>query len=156
MVYKIGVDFHGVISAQPQEFATFCHEIRARGVKVYIISGGPKDAVIDFLDRYNIEYDCVWAILDYCVELGIAVEYDAEGFHIPTEIWDKAKADYCAKERIQFHIDDSNVYGRHFVTPYCQYNISSSYCLLDNQFKVDFTKPKAAADKIAQYIMQNA
>ncbi len=155
MVYKIGLDFHGVISAQPQKFATFCREIRTHGIKVYIISGGPKNTVISFLDRYNIEYDYVWAILDYCVEQGISVEYDVEGFHIPTEIWDKAKADYCANEGIQFHIDDSNVYGKHFVTPYCQYNICDSYCQLDNKLKVDFTRPKVAADIVAQYIMQD-
>lgn len=156
MVYKIGLDFHGVISSYPSEFATFCHEIRLRGIKVYIISGGPKDAIISFLERYNIEYDEVWAILDYCIEQGITVEYDADGFCIPTEIWDKAKAVYCAKEGINFHIDDSSVYGRYFVTPYCQYHIDRGHCLLDNRFEVDFTKPTRAAEMVADFIAKNA
>ena len=34
MTGKIGIDFHGVISAAPGLFAEFCHEIRKRGVKV--------------------------------------------------------------------------------------------------------------------------
>lgn len=155
-MYKIGLDFHGVISAQPQEFATFCREIRQRGVHVYVISGGPKDAVVSFLERYNIEYDEVWAILDYCQEQGIDVAYDGKEFYIPTEIWDNAKALYCAKEGIQFHIDDSNVYGRYFVTPYCEYDINKGVCSLDDKFKVDFTKPAAAADLIADYIMKQS
>ena len=46
MTGKIGIDFHGVISAAPGLFAKFCHEIRKRGVKVYVISGGPKKDVV--------------------------------------------------------------------------------------------------------------
>ena len=36
MVLKIGLDFHGVISAQPDKFAVFCKKIRQLGVAVYV------------------------------------------------------------------------------------------------------------------------
>ena len=62
MVLKIGLDFHGVISAKPDKFAIFCKKIRQLGVAVYVISGGPKSDIIKYLDRYGIEYDHVWAI----------------------------------------------------------------------------------------------
>ena len=42
MCTKIGIDFHGVIDAEPELFAAFCREIRKYGIKVYIISGGPE------------------------------------------------------------------------------------------------------------------
>ena len=153
MAYKIGIDFHGVISAYPREFAAFCREIKLRGVQVHIISGGEKEDVASFLARYNVEYDEIWTILDYCAEQGIQVMYDADGFHVPTDVWDKAKAFYCARERINFHIDDSCIYGQYFVTPYCQYNICNGHCSLDGGLEVDFTKPSQAADVIADYIM---
>lgn len=149
---KIGIDFHGVISSEPQKFAVFCREIRKRGVAVYIISGGPREDIIRFLDSYQIEYDKVWAIVDEC-ELQGEVEFFEDGsFKVATEIWDKAKANYCAKEGILFHIDDSNIYGKYFVTPYCKYNIGSGCCVLDNQLKVDFNCPQDAADTIAAFL----
>ena len=63
MTGKIGIDFHGVISAAPGLFAKFCHEIRKRGVKVYVISGGPKKDVVKYLDENRIEYDTVWTFM---------------------------------------------------------------------------------------------
>lgn len=72
MTGKIGIDFHGVISAAPGLFAKFCHEIRKRGVKVYVISGGPKKDVVKYLDENRIEYDTVWAILDFYEQQGKA------------------------------------------------------------------------------------
>ena len=152
MVKKIGLDFHGVIAAQPQNFAVFCHEIRKRGVKVYVISGGPKEDVVNCLKVYGIEYDEVWAILDNCSKTGDVKFYDDGTFQVPTEIWNKAKACYCEKEHIEFHIDDSNVYGQYFVTPYCTYNIGSGECSLNKTLKVDFKKPKEAVDIIMSFL----
>lgn len=32
--------------------------------------------------------------------------------------WDKAKGEYCKRQDIMLHIDDSEVYGKYFETPY--------------------------------------
>ena len=152
MKSKIGLDFHGVISAQPKNFAIFCHEIRQKGIEVYIISGGPKDDVKRYLDNHNIEYDHIWAIIDYYTNLGLSTFYEDGTFQVPTDIWDKAKAAYCAEQKIEFHIDDSNIYGKYFVTPYCRYDIKNGYCTLDN-LKIDFTKPIQAAAAIAELLL---
>lgn len=152
MKNKIGIDFHGVITALPQNFAVFCHEIRQKNIEVYIISGGPKKDVQKYLKSYGIEYDHIWAIIDYCTNIGVSTFYDDGTFQVPTEIWDKAKASYCAEQNIKFHIDDSNIYGKYFVTPYCKYHIESGICSVDEKLKIDFTKPAKAAEIIADFL----
>ena len=152
MADKIGLDFHGVISAEPEKFKIFCHEIRKKGIKVYVISGGPRNDVEKYLQEQGIEYDVVWAILDLCEAKGTARFYDDGSFFVPTEIWNKAKAEYCIKEDIKFHVDDSPLYGRYFVTPYCEYDIDNGCCCLSNQLKINFAEPKEAADIIARFL----
>ena len=145
MIDKIGLDFHGVISAAPENFAVFCHEIRKRGIKVYVISGGPSDDIKKYLQTHDIEYDVLWAILDTCEAQGSVHFYDDGSFQVPTDIWNKAKAKYCAEQGILFHVDDSQIYGRYFVTPYCQYNIKSGCCSVGENLVVDFNCPREAA-----------
>ena len=149
---KIGLDFHGVVSAEPEVFAEFCKEIRQFGVSVYIISGGPREGIIQYLDAHGIEYDYVWAILDVCEQTGTVAFYDDGSFQVPTDIWDKAKAEYCAKEGIDFHVDDSSIYGQYFVTPYCKYDICNGCCELKSGLKVDFSQPKQAAIIVAEFL----
>ncbi|MBR1372886.1 hypothetical protein IJ556_00355 [bacterium] len=150
---KIGIDFHGVISAAPQQFAIFCQEIRRRGIAVYIISGGPKPDIMRYLETHHIEYDVIWAILDYCEAQGTVHFYEDGSFQVPTAIWDKAKACYCAEQNILFHIDDSPIYGKYFTTPYCEYDICQNRCIaLDKE--IDFSQPYQAAADIAALITQ--
>ena len=104
MVDKIGIDFHGVISAAPEIFAKFCHEIRKRGIAVYVISGGPKNEIIRFLEKHLIEYDEVWAILDFYEKQGKVEFFDDGSFKVDTKLWNEAKANYCAEQNILFHI----------------------------------------------------
>lgn len=149
---KIGLDFHGVISTMPEEFARFCKVIRKKGIKVYVISGGPKKDVEQYLKKYGIEYDYVWAILDDCAAQGTASFYDDGSFKVPTDIWNKAKAEYCAREKIDFHVDDSNIYGKYFVTPYCKYDICQGYCTLSDGLEIDFNCPENAAEVVADFL----
>ncbi|MBQ2884313.1 MAG: hypothetical protein IJE43_11165 [Alphaproteobacteria bacterium] len=149
---KIGIDFHGVISSQPEVFEVFTKEIRKHGVEVFVISGGPEKDIIKYMHRYHIEYDHVWGILDYYETQGQVAYFDDGSFQVPTELWNRAKAEYCAKEGIEFHIDDSNVYGKYFVTPYCKYDISGGVCELGDRLKVDFNKPIKAAQIIAEFL----
>lgn len=155
MENKIGIDFHGVISATPENFAVFCREIRKYGILVYVISGGPEKDVAHYLDEHKIEYDKVWAILDFYEAKGQAVCYDDGSFAVPTDLWNRAKAEYCAEEGVNFHIDDSSVYGKYFVTPYCRYDMSNDVCELNTGFEVDFKQPHDAARKVAEFIKSN-
>lgn len=153
MKNRIGIDFHGVISSAPEAFAAFCSEIRRKGIAVYVISGGPKDDIVKYLREHHIEYDHVWAILDFCADQGTAAFFDDGSFQVPTEIWNRAKAEYCAGEGIEFHIDDSSVYGRYFVTPYCKYDLHNDVCELKGGVQVDFKNPADAAAQVAALVL---
>lgn len=155
MAEKIGIDFHGVISAAPVLFAEFCREIRRRGIKVYIITGGPKKDIIRYLERCQVEYDEVWAILDFYEQQGKARFFDDGSFMVDTELWDKAKAEYCAAEGIRFHIDDSGIYGRYFVTPYCRYDIGAGTCAWNGR-TIDFKDAKKAAAEVAALLQSDS
>ena len=102
MTGKIGIDFHGVISAAPGLFAEFCHEIRKRGVKVYVISGGPKKDVVKYLDENRIEYDTVWAILDFYEQQGKAELFSDGSFKVDTTLWNKAKPNTARRKTSVF------------------------------------------------------
>lgn len=145
---KIGIDFHGVIDAEPKLFADFCREIRKLGISVHVISGGPKQDVIRRLNELGVEYDDVWAMYDYYEAEGILERLENGSFHVPTELWDKAKAQYCAREGIHFHIDDSPVYGKYFAAAYCRYDMESDVCSLDNGVEIDFKRTDEAVRQV--------
>ncbi|MCM1323882.1 MAG: hypothetical protein NC218_06950 [Acetobacter sp.] len=149
MSAKIGIDFHGVIDAQPELFAAFCREIRKLGVQVYIISGGPEKDVARCLQEHRIEYDGLWAILDYYETQGKVQRFDDGSFQVPTELWNRAKAEFCAREGIKFHIDDSPVYGKYFASSYCQYNMANDVCALEDGVEIDFKETTEAVYKVA-------
>lgn len=148
MSAKIGIDFHGVIDAEPERFAAFCKEIRKHGVSVYIISGGPRQDVARSLEKFGVEYDDVWAMYDYYDAQGVLERFEDGSFHVPTELWNKAKAEYCAREGINFHIDDSPVYGKYFASAYCQYDTKSEVCALRDGVEIDFKRTDEAVRQV--------
>lgn len=48
--------------------------------------------------------------------------YDNNNPILENAVWDRTKAEYCAREEIDLHIDDSDVYGQYFTTSYLKYN----------------------------------
>ena len=80
---KIGLDFHGVINDNPVYFSRFTAEAVRRGYEVHIITGGPSHKVKELLDKWNICYTAVFAILDYYDAQG-EVEYFENGEHRST------------------------------------------------------------------------
>jgi hypothetical protein len=156
MEKKIGIDFHGVISAAPDIFATFTQALRKYGIKVYIITGGPVTEIKKYLELHKVEYDVVWAILDFYEAKGDVRFYEDGSFEVPTKLWNEAKAKYCEEEHIQLHIDDSKVYGKYFVTPYCQYDIATKSCLLKPEKALNFNEPERAAQTVFNLFSENA
>lgn len=119
---RIGLDFHKVISADPQFFYRFCLAANAEGFEIYIISGGPEKYVRQFLRQQQIEYDCLWCIFDYYKDKEKVIYHSDGSFMMNDEVWNRAKAEYCRAHKIAVHIDDSLIYGKYFTTPYCLYN----------------------------------
>ena len=144
---KIGVDFHGVINTKPDFFREFCREALKIGLEVYIISGGPRETILAYLNQYQIPYTKLWCIFDYYEQRHQVEFYDDGSFRIDDELWNKAKAEYCKEQNICIHIDDSAIYGREFVTPYCRYDEKANSCVLNGQ-QIYLANPAQALSQI--------
>ena len=144
---KIGVDFHGVINTKPDFFREFCREALKIGLEVYIISGGPRETILAYLNQYQIPYTKLWCIYDYYEQRHQVEFYDDGSFHIDNELWNKAKAEYCKEQNICIHIDDSAIYGREFATPYCRYDEKANSCVLNGK-QIYLAKPAQALSQI--------
>ena len=150
---KIGVDFHGVINTRPDFFREFCREALKIGLEIYIISGGPRETILAYLNQYQIPYTKLWCIYDYYEQRHQVEFYDDGSFHVADELWNKAKAEYCKEQKICVHIDDSAIYGREFATPYCRYDEQSNSCILNGN-KISLENPAQALQQILAYCRQ--
>lgn len=142
---KIGLDYHGVIDKKTEYFAEFCTLARQHGHQIYVITGGPEVKVKEYLKSAHIPYDFIFAILDYYQALG-KTTMDANGnIAVPDELWNKAKADFCRRNRINIHIDDSCEYLNWFSTPFCLYEHNGGVCHLPAGIKIDLRRPPSEA-----------
>ncbi|MBR1605052.1 MAG: hypothetical protein IJ660_02960 [Alphaproteobacteria bacterium] len=127
---KIGLDYHGVINNQPQYFKAFCDEAFRRGHRIYILTGGPKHRIIRKLKADKIRYTAIFAIIDYYRAKQQIACLSCGDFYIEKRLWNTAKSAFCYQHGLNIQIDDSNIYGRYFTTPYCQYEQTQQKCFL--------------------------
>ena len=129
---NIGIDYHGVITASPNLFSTITKFFRSGKHEVHIITGSRRtSALIEQLREYGISWSHFFSITDYHHSLGTPMTGYHEGQpKIDGELWNGTKAWYCQKNNIDLHIDDSSIYGKYFITPYCQYKHGSENDLL--------------------------
>lgn len=115
---KIGLDIHGVIDRDPDFFATFILLLRAEGHEVHILTGREiSNKLINKLNDQSIAYDQLFSITSYHKEIGTHIAYkngDRTQPLIAPPKWDRTKADYAERVMLDFHIDDSLVYGQYF------------------------------------------
>lgn len=119
---KIGLDYHGVLDKYPKFFKLFIEAMKAKEHIIYIITGAPlADFTQDPLVR-GITYDYFYSITDDFANTNLPRETDSKG-HVSFDeiLWNTAKALYCKKNEIDMMIDDSEIYGKFFATPYIQF-----------------------------------
>ena len=148
---KIGLDYHGVIDKNIDYFSSFCKKAKQRGHQIFIITGGPQVKVSQNLKANNIPYDMCFAILDYYQALGNIALDKNNNLIIPENLWDMAKAEFCRRNKINIHIDDSLKYLNWFSTPYCFYNQKTNTGYISYGIEFDFNK---SADTILDEIEQ--
>lgn len=153
-VVRIGIDYHGVITANPDFFRAFCALAIADGAEIYILSGGFTKDIKAFLDAHNIAYSHIWSMADYFDNKKQLTRLNDGTFQVDDKAWNKAKAEYCLENKIDFHIDDSAVYGKYFATPFCLYDAKNHTCA-NNQLIVDFRQsPVLALNSILNFVQQ--
>lgn len=127
---RIGIDIHGVISKHPKIFSSFCKLLLGKGHEVHILTGKEKtESLVKYLKDKEISYTSLFSITSYHKRIGTPMSYiggDKSQPLIDQKLWDKTKAGYCKKRRLDLHIDDSPVYGRYFTgkTMYLYYSDS--------------------------------
>lgn len=122
--FKLGLDIHGVVDKMPEFFSFLSESILKNGGEVHIITGSSIERAIVELKEYKVPYTTIFSIQDYHKQMGTptTVKHPKWGFEmISDELWDKTKSDYCLKENIDLHIDDTLNYGKLFKTPFCKF-----------------------------------
>ena len=119
---KIGLDIHGVLDKNPF-FKHMAFSMCKDGNEIHIITGTSIKSALEDLKQLDIiegiYYTHLYSITDDLISRGIPVEWkDGNNPFFPYEEWDKAKADYCAKNNIDIHFDDTQKYGEYFSTPF--------------------------------------
>lgn len=118
---KIGLDVHGVIDTFPEKYLKLVFAFDPDSIEVHIITGIKRELDDTPVLQFNMDenkqlpYSSWFSIHQECEDRGIHIEFDAKGRPlVDPEIWDKMKAEYCAKNNIDFMFDDSPSYGKHF------------------------------------------
>ena len=150
--YKIGIDFHGVITASPAFFRDFTALAFDRDYEVFVISGGPYLVVKNFLDSWKIRYNNIFSLIDHFASRGQVKFFPNGNFKVPDELWDKAKAEYCLQNGIDIQIDDTPGYGASFSTPFCCYNPENRTCEVGGKV-IDFNaSPEQSLREVEEFL----
>lgn len=152
---KIGLDYHGVLTAKPDFFAAFTSLAISQGWIIHVVSGGACEDIKKYLAAHKIFYSKIWSMLDYFNNKH-EVKYFSDGsFFVSNDLWNSAKADYCLAQNIQLHIDDSVIYGQYFKTPFLLYDekMQNGTLLGNLDYKIDFLQsPEQVLDDVKNLI----
>ena len=120
---KIGLDFHGVITANPKLFSHLTNIGKTLEHEIHIITGRRiTEEFKEQLKWFNIYYTHLFSISDYHHKIGTPMTgYDIGQPKIEDEIWNRTKGDYSRENDLDLHVDDSQEYGKYFTTPYLLY-----------------------------------
>ena len=121
-IFKLGLDFHGVISKQPQFFSRLTKDLFISGWQIHILTGPVFENMEQKLKNAQITYTHFFSITQHHIDLGTEVTYDDKGDPwMEIDLWNIAKAEYCEKNRILLHLDDTKEYLDLFKTPAALY-----------------------------------
>ena len=119
---RLGLDFHGVIDANPKLFVDLAIILLIDKLEVHIITGNPYSPEFEKqLLSYNDGtkwWTHIYSITDDLSSNKENYDIDTKGGKMfNDEIWCKAKSIYCKDNDITLHIDDRPEYLEHFTTP---------------------------------------
>jgi len=119
---KFGFDIHGVLDDLPEVFVAMNGALYEAGHEIHILTGSRETQDIhQELAEIGIRYHKFFSITDYHESIGTKVWNDENGEPwLDNERWNRTKAEYCEREGIDLHFDDSSEYEPHFVTPFAR------------------------------------
>lgn len=127
---KIGIDVHGVADAIPHFFSELSRILVDNGHEVHILTGAEHTETLEYELKHvlKLSWTHFFSTTSYHKHTGTQITYIDGNPYMDNKIWNRAKAEYCRNHGIQLHIDDSDVYGKYFTTPYALFA-----CLMDEE-----------------------
>ena len=125
---KIGLDFHGVIDKSPRLFRLLGRAFDLiESNEIHIITGCRERDIKMWLENNDIYYDYIYSITDDLLRRKKPYKKDKKNNpYFDEKLWNTAKAKYCKKHKIDIMLDNSNIYGNYFVTPYFKMEFRSN------------------------------
>ena len=148
---KIGLDFHGVISNDPDFFSGLSKLAIDKGHEIHIISGGINKEEQEILRKHKVKHTQIFSMVHYFDGLGEVTYFNDGTFQVDDELWNKVKAEYCQEYGIDIMIDDSPRYGKHFQTPYCRYDAQDLSGTVNGHF-LELSSPERSLNDIEEYV----
>lgn len=120
---KLGIDVHGVADANPHLFSELSRLLVENGHEVHILTGAEQTDELEHEIRHvlGLSFTHFFSTTSHHKKIGTEITYIDGNPYMDNKIWNKAKAEYCQRFGISLHIDDSDVYGKYFKTPYARF-----------------------------------
>ena len=111
---KVGFDIHGVLDLYPVIFKDMTRRLRHHGIEIHVITGQEESSVVEELKAIGIYYDKIFSVVDYHKNIGTKMWLGPKGtWFCDPKLWDATKGEYCAREGIDIHFDDTLEYGKY-------------------------------------------
>ena len=122
---KLGLDFHGVIDKEAPTFSVLTKLLVENGHEVHEEN---TPSLRNKLEAIGIRYTHLFSISSHHRSIGTKMWRDGKDTPwMDQQTWDVTKAEYCKKNKIDLHIDDSEIYGKWFRTPYLLFTKERAY-----------------------------
>ncbi|MBU1169677.1 MAG: NUDIX hydrolase [Proteobacteria bacterium] len=125
---KLGIDVHGVADTAPHFFSELSRILVENGHEVHILTGAEHTDALEYELKHvlKLSWTHFFSTTSYHKNTGTEITYIDGNPYMDNKIWNRSKSEYCRRHGIQLHIDDSDVYGKYFKTPYAQFGFSKS------------------------------
>jgi hypothetical protein len=114
--FKLGLDIHGVADTYSPVYSLLSKLLVEAGHEVHVITGARWSKKTEKeLKAAKITWTHFFSILEWHEQNDTEIWKDPNGYEwISGTEWDRTKAEYCKKEGITMHIDDSPLYALYF------------------------------------------
>jgi len=121
-IIRLGIDVHGVADTFPDFFSKLSRELVSQGHEVHIITGTEHTRSLEHYlkNQLGLSWTHLFSMTTYHKKEGTEVTYIDGNPYMDNRLWNRSKGEYCRRNNIDLHIDNSDIYGKYFSTPYAR------------------------------------
>jgi len=111
---NIGLDIHGCVDLYPDSFRELSKKWIKENHSIHIITGQEWEKAKKTIQQLRIPYTHHFSIVDYHLSIGTKMHQDKKKtWWMDNKIWVASKGEYCRRNKIDIHFDDSVEYGKY-------------------------------------------